>query len=466
MKITFHGAAGQVTGSKHLIELKNGKTLLLDCGFFQGRGGESHRMNRSFPFDPSQIDYMVLSHAHIDHSGNIPTLVKRGFNGKIFCTPATLDLVRIMLLDSAFIQEQDITFVNKRREKEGLELYEPLYTTKDAEKCMEYFTAVPYNEHFQIDEDIELLFTDAGHILGSAVVNLTVAEGSQKKRICFSGDIGRYINKILRRPDRFPQADTIICESTYGDRLHETVDKANEVLMQAVMETCVVKKGKLIIPAFSIGKTQELVFALNKLEFEGKLPKVKVFVDSPLAVNATDIFRNHTNCFSEPMREFMKKDSDPFGFNGLEYVRDVNRSKALNELKEPCIIISASGMADAGRIKHHLINNIGDQRNSILFIGYCEPSSLGGRILRGDMEVKIFGDLIPVRADIYRIDFFSAHGDYNEILQFLSCQDPQQVEHFFLVHGDTNVLNQMQERLYDKGFSDVIIPSLGQGFFV
>ncbi len=466
MKITFHGAAGQVTGSKHLIELKNGKKLLLDCGFFQGRGGESHRMNRSFPFEPSDVDYLVLSHAHIDHSGNIPSLVKKGFTGRIICTPATRDLAEIMLFDSAYIQEQDVLYINKRRLREGLEPYEALYTKEDAEKCMEYFETVPYNEPFSIDDEMDVMFTDAGHILGSAVVNLTITEGDRKKRICFSGDVGRYINKILRRPQVFPQADAIICESTYGDKLHETVDKANETLMQAVMETCVVKKGKLIIPAFSIGKTQELVYTLNKLAFKDKLPKVKVFVDSPLAINATDIFRKHTGCFSEPMIEFMKKDPDPFGFNGLEYVREVQLSKAINELKEPCIIISASGMADAGRVKHHMINNITNQRNSILFIGYCEPSSLGGRILRGDNIVRIFGQEFPVKADIYRIDFFSAHADYNEIIQFLSCQDPQIVEQFFLVHGDQDALNQMQERLYDKGFHNIVIPSLGQSFYL
>lgn len=466
MKITFHGAAGQVTGSKHLIELKNGKKILLDCGFFQGRGSESHRMNRSFPFGPSDIDYLVLSHAHIDHSGNIPGLVKHGFKGKIICTPATRDLAEIMLLDSAFIQEQDVKYINKRRLREGQEPFEPLYSKEDAEKCIEYFETVPYDETFQIDEDVQVLFTDAGHILGSAAVNLTIKEGNQTKRICFTGDIGRYINKILRRPQPFPQANTIICESTYGDRLHETVDMANETLMNAVMETCVIKKGKLIIPAFSIGKTQELVYTLNKLDFKGKLPKIKVFVDSPLAVNATDIFKTHTDCFSDTVKEFMKQDPDPFGFNGLEYVRDVTSSKAINDLKEPCIIISASGMADAGRIKHHLINNIGDQRNSILFIGYCEPSSLGGRILRGDKIVSIFKQEFHVKADIYRIDFFSAHADYNEILQFLSCQEPQQVENFFLVHGDKDALNQMQERLYDKGFHNIVIPTLGQGFFI
>ncbi len=467
MKITFHGAAGQVTGSKHLLSLKNGKNILLDCGFFQGRGKESARLNQHFGFDPMSVDYLILSHAHIDHSGNIPALVKNGFKGKIICTPATFDLCNIMLMESAYIQEQDAFYINKHRLREGKKPIEPLYDKEDASKALQYFHPIDYNSDFEVCEGVNLNFTDAGHILGSAVVNLTIKEGGEKlHKICFTGDIGRYIKKILKHPQPVPQADTLICESTYGDRLHETASDANERLLKAVIETCVVKRGKLIVPAFSVGKTQELVFALNKLEFEGKLPKIKVFVDSPLAVNATDIIRDHPECYSDSMHKFMKDDPVPFGFNNLHYVRDVNESKAINNLKEPCIVISASGMADAGRVKHHLVNTIQDKQNSILFIGYCEPSSLGGRILRGDSEVRIYGHPFQVKADVYRIDFFSAHADQNELLRFISNHHPELTERVFLVHGDQEALNQMQEKLHGKGYREVIIPTLGQGFYL
>lgn len=458
MEIKFCGAAETVTGSKHLITLKNGKKILLDCGMFQGRGKESFEMNQTFHFDPNDIDCMILSHAHIDHSGSIPRLVKQGYKGKIYCTPATRDLAEIMLFDSAFIQETEASNFNKYRLKEGEKPIKPLYTIEDAEKSFTHFRTVPYDTPFKISDELELLFTDSGHILGSAAVNLTIKEEGKTQHLCFTGDIGRYVNRLLKQPSPFPQADTIICESTYGDRLHESADDTKERLLQVVNETCVVNKGKLIIPAFSIGKTQELIYVLNQLEFAGKLPPIKVFVDSPLAINATDIMRNHPESYSPEVNEYIKKDPSPFGFNGLEYVRDVTDSKAINSLKEPCIIISASGMAEAGRVKHHLANNIENPNNAVLIIGYCEPSSNGGKLARGDKSISIFGKKFDVKAKVHVIDFFSAHGDYNEMLKYLSCQDSKKVKAFFVVHGNKEVMIKFKGKLEEKGFDNIIIP--------
>lgn len=458
MEIKFCGAAETVTGSKHLITLKNGKKILLDCGMFQGRGKESYEMNQTFHFDPNDIDCMILSHAHIDHSGSIPRLVKQGFNGKIYCTPATRDLVEIMLFDSAFIQETEASNFNKYRLKEGEKPIKPLYTIEDAEKSFTHFHTVPYETKFKISDELELLFTDSGHILGSAAVNLTIKEEGKTQHLCFTGDIGRFVNRLLKQPAPFPQADIIICESTYGDRLHESADDTKERLLQVVNETCVVNKGKLIIPAFSIGKTQELIYVLNQLEFAGKLPPIKVYVDSPLAINATDIMRNHPESYSAEVNEYIKKDPSPFGFNGLEYVRKVEDSKAINSSKEPCIIISASGMAEAGRVKHHLANNIENPRNAVLIIGYCEPSSNGGKLARGDKSISIYGKKFDVKAKVHVIDFFSAHGDYNEMLKYLSCQDVKKVKTFFIVHGNKDVMLSFKEKLQEKRFNNVIIP--------
>ena len=458
MEIKFCGAAETVTGSKHLITLSSGKKILLDCGMFQGRGKESYELNQTFHFDPNEVDCMILSHAHIDHSGSIPRLVKQGFKGKIYCTPATRDLVEIMLFDSAFIQETEASNFNKYRLKEGEKPIKPLYTIQDAEISFTHLTTVAYNTPFKISDDIELLFTDAGHILGSAAVNLTIKEEGKTRHLCFTGDIGRFVNRLLKQPAPFPQADTIICESTYGDRLHESADDTKEKLLQVVHETCVVNKGKLIIPAFSIGKTQELIYVLNQLEFAGKLPPIKVYVDSPLAINATDIMRNHSESYSNEVNEYIKKDPSPFGFNGLEYVRKVEDSKAINSSHEPCIIISASGMAEAGRVKHHLANNIENPNNAVLIIGYCEPSSNGGKLARGDKSISIFGKKFDVKAKVHVIDFFSAHGDYNEMLKYLSCQDAIKVETLFVVHGNKEVMLSFKVKLQEKGFDNVIIP--------
>lgn len=459
MTIQFLGAARTVTGSKHLITTDDGKKILLDCGFFQGKGSETDGMNREFNFNPSEIDYLILSHAHIDHSGNIPNLVKQGFKGPIVCTTATQDLCKIMLMDSAHIQENDVKYVNKRRIKRGEEPFKPIYKVADVEKCLPLFVGIDYNKSYTVYDGLTVSFTDSGHILGSGAVNLELTENGVKKKICFTGDIGRYNGSILKDPQPFPQAEYIIAESTYGDRLHTDTAYSEQQLFDVIYNTCITKKGKVIIPAFSLGRTQELVFALDQMEKKKMLPRINVYVDSPLSVNATNIMRDHPECFNADILEYMKTDPNPFGFNNLIYVQDAEDSKRLNELKEPCIIISASGMADAGRIKHHIANNVSNPKNTILMVGYAEPHSLGGKLRAGNKVVKIFGEEHEVKADVIIIDSYSAHGDYKEMIQYLSCQDKSQVKKMFLVHGEYDVQVNYKEKLIDAGFKHISIPS-------
>lgn len=462
MKIQFLGAAQEVTGSKHLITLDNGKAILLDCGLFQGKGEETENMNRDLGFNPANIDYLILSHAHIDHAGAIPYIVKRGFMGTIISTHATRELCSVMLADSGRIHENDTKMNNKKRLKKGLPPVEPLYTHMDAEKCLQYFISIPYNKEFTVDDGVKLVYTDAGHILGSAMVNLVINENGKITKFCFTGDIGRPHSKILRDPQPFPQADILIAESTYGDRLHTNIDNAEEELKLVVLETCFKKKGKLIIPSFAVGRTQELLYALNRLTNDGRLPKVKVFVDSPLAVNATNIMKMHPECFNDDTLESLRQDPDPFGFNGLYYVQSDDESKQLNNIKEPCIIISASGMMEAGRVKHHLANNISNAKNTVLVVGYCAPSTLGARIRKGDKEVSIFGNVYQVNADIRVIESFSAHGDYNEMISVLKCQDAKKVKQLILVHGEYETQLNYKEKLEKEGYANISIPEKGQ----
>ncbi len=462
MKIQFLGAARTVTGSKHLITTASGKKILLDCGFLQGKGSDTDGLNRNFLFDPASIDYLILSHAHIDHSGNIPNLVKQGFKGPVICTPATADLCRVMLLDSAHIQEHDMIFLNKRRKKQGLKPLTPLYESKDAEKCLKQFTNVKYNTEYTVCEGVKLLFTDSGHILGAAAVNLEITENGSSKKRFFSGDIGRYNDKILKDPAPFPQADYIITESTYGDRLHADNRFSEQQLFNVIYDTCVTKRGKVIIPAFSLGRTQELVYALNNMSNKKMLPHIKVFVDSPLSVNATEIMRNHSECFNEDIVNSLKTDADPFGFDNLIYIREVAESIKLNDLKEPCIIISASGMAEAGRIKHHLANNISNPDNTILIVGYAEPTTIAGHLRANYKTIKIFGIEHEVKASVVILDSYSAHGDYNEMIKYLGCQDAKKVKHLFLVHGEYEVQKKYMEKLLLEGFNKITIPSSGE----
>jgi metallo-beta-lactamase family protein len=400
MKIAFHGAARTVTGSKHLLTLKGGKKVLLDCGMFQGMGKETDLLNRDFGFDPATVDALVLSHAHIDHSGLIPKLVKDGFKGKIFCTPATRELTNTLLEDSAEIQEDEVKYANKRRAMDGLPYLRPLYTREDARMSMNHMVEAHYGEWFDVIEGVKCLFTDAGHIIGSACVHLSVMENGKETRITFSADVGRYRDVILKSPETFPQADYILIESTYGNSLHDTHNTTPDLLLRWLEKACLQKRGKLIMPAFSVGRTQELLFALNQLEIENRLPDLPYFVDSPLSVEATEIVKKYPSYFNKSIQKILQTDNDPFSFTGLKYIRSVEESKLLNFQDGPMVIISASGMADAGRVKHHISNNIENSRNTILLTGYCEPRSLGGRLMAGAKEVGIFGVAHEVHAEI------------------------------------------------------------------
>lgn len=458
MKIAFHGAARTVTGSKHLLTLDNGKRYLLDCGMFQGMGKETDELNRDFGFNAGQVDNLILSHAHIDHSGLIPKLVKEGFAGRIFATPGTKDLAAILMEDSAGIQENDLKFINKRRAAEGLSYLQPLYTKEDALKAIDHFVTVDYNNWHIIDENVEMLFLDAGHIVGSATVHLKIKEGGKTTTVSFSGDVGRYNDVILRPPAAFPQAEYILLESTYGDRLHQQLHQTPDALLSWIKKTCLEKKGKLIMPAFSVGRTQEILYALNQLEVENRLPDLRYIVDSPLSSEATQVIKSYPQYFNEGFQKILKDDRDPFTFKGLKFTRSVEESKLLNYSNEPLVIISASGMAEAGRVKHHISNNIENSRNTILLTGYCEPNSLGGRLINHPKEVSIFGTMHEVHAEIGEIRSMSAHGDYNDLCKWLECQDQQSIKKLFLVHGDYEVQQNFNQRLEGKGFTRIEIP--------
>ena len=458
MKIAFHGAARTVTGSKHLLTLRNGKKILLDCGMFQGMGKETDALNRKFGFNPAEVDVLILSHAHIDHSGLIPKLVKDGFKGKIFCTDATKELAVLLLEDSAEIQESDAKFHNKGSKAQGKPLVQPLYTKADADAAIALFVARPYKEWFAVTDGVEAQFTDAGHIIGSACVHLRITEDGETKGLSFSGDVGRYRDAILKSPDPFPQADYIIMESTYGNSLHEDLHTSLDIILSWIEKTCVQRKGKLIMPAFSLGRTQEILYALNELSLEGRLPKVDYFLDSPLSTAVTDLVKRFPQYFNKTIQKVLQVDDDPFHFTGLRYIKTVQESKLLNYRNDPCVIISASGMAEAGRVKHHISNNIENSRNSILMTGYCEPRSLGGRLLAGQKEVGIFGVQHEVHAEIGQIKSMSAHGDYEDLSQWLSCQDKRSIRKLFLVHGDYDEQQDFKTWLLRKGFADVEIP--------
>lgn len=435
MKIKFCGAAGTTTGSKHLIQV-NGASILLDCGLFQGRRSESLEKNRSFPFDPAKIDCVVLSHAHIDHSGNLPHLCKRGFAGNIYATPATRDLCSIMLPDAAHIHESDIAWLNRHRKRDDLPLLEPSYTIADAEASMKQFVSVSYRRPMIIADGVRLTFIDAGHVLGSAQVILDIEERAvgKKFRLLFSGDVGRPNNDLLEDPAPCENVDFLIIESTYGGRKHELPAETSEHICEIIREIQQ-RRSRLIIPSFAVERTQQLLYTLDKLRADRRFGPVPTFVDSPLAVRATEIFRLHLEDLKPPVRDAVFMRDDPFGFEGLTLVRSVDESKALNKVKGPMIIISASGMAESGRILHHLRNNVGNAANIVLFVGYCAENTLGWKLRHGHKVVNILGDEFAVHAGIQTLDSFSGHADHDELLAYFDrITGPK--SRVFLVHGE------------------------------
>ena len=445
MIITFYGGAQTVTGSKHLVTLESGTRILLDCGLFQGKDADK---NGDLGFDPTSVDYVVLSHTHVDHSGLLPYLVKRGYQGPIFCTPPTYELCEIILSDSAHIQQSSHRDPSKGK---------PLYGEADVDACLKQFVTVRYGEPYRVSDEVELLFTDAGHVLGSAVVNLKLQEGRQTRTLCFSGDVGRFSNRILRAPQEFPQAEVILCESTYGDRFHHSLADIEERIQQIVHETCVEKKGKVLIPAFSLGRTQELIYTLDRLVDQGKLTNVNVFVDSPLSVYATQVIRNHQECFNEALTEYVAEHPEPFNFPRLHYITDVEDSKLLHAVDEPCVIISSSGMMQAGRILHHLRYNIADENNTVLVTGYCAPGTLGHELMQGAERVTIFDEELPVGATVTILKEYSAHADYGDFLRFLFCQDKEKIQRMFLVHGEESGMKKFRTSLEKDGYPNVEI---------
>ena len=462
MKLKFCGAAGTTTGSQHLLEM-NGQRILLDCGLYQGRRKDTYQVNCCFPlFDPKTIDHVVLSHAHIDHTGNLPNLTRKGFEGNIYATFATRDLCQVMLADSARIQQSDAEWVNKHRKRKGEPLIEPLDTPIDAELCLRQFINVGYDRKMMIAKGVELTFIDAGHILGSAQVILDIEdeEDGQKKRLLFSGDVGRGDNDLLRDPAASEGVDYLLMESTYGGREHELGAGADDKVA-GILRRALAQGGKVIIPAFAVERTQQLLYVLHELFRSGEIPDTPVYVDSPLAVNAIEIFRLHPECFNDEVYKVLFDRSNPFGFEGLTLIRSVSGSKELNDDKRQSIVISASGMCEAGRILHHLRNNIENPRNTILFVGYCAENTLGWKIREGHEKVRIFGDEFTVKANVEIMDSFSGHADHSELLDyFQAIKGPK--KKIWLVHGESSRAEAMRDALEEVHDGEVTVAELGK----
>jgi metallo-beta-lactamase family protein len=465
MHLQFQGAARTVTGSMHMLTV-GGATILLDCGIYHGHRLEAWQRNSIFPFDPSTIDAVVLSHAHIDHSGNLPGLVKQGFRGPIYCTRATRSLCEVMLRDSAFVQQRDVEFINKKHRKKQLPPVELLYDEKDVDATLPLFHQVDYSAAFEVGEGVSCRFEDAGHILGSASVALTLRENSSVRRLVFTGDLGRPNLPILRDPVFVgdPEGtDYLISESTYGGRFHTPVSEMRDQLLAPILRASE-RKGKIIIPAFSVGRTQEIVYMLHQLRTEGNIDHLPVFVDSPLSVNVTDVFRRHPECFDDETRAVLQDstNNDPFGFDTLRYVRTLEESKALNERPGPFVVIAASGMCEAGRVVHHLANSVRDPRNMVLIVGYQAEHTLGKRLVMREPVVNIFGEPHELRAEVVVLNSFSGHADQNEILSYVRKFDPLRMKEIFLVHGDLDQAEKLGDGLRGIGFKDIGIPVRGE----
>ena len=466
MKLTFWGAAGTVTGSMHHLEV-DGRRYLLDCGLYQGRRKDADARNRNLPFDARSIDAVVLSHAHIDHCGNLPTLVKHGFAGPIYTTAATVDLCDWMLRDTAHIMEKDAEFYNQRHEKrkaKGIENgdVEPIYGTADAEKTIPLFQRVPYYTPQELAPGFGYECYDAGHILGSSCLVLRHQADGRLLRLAFSGDVGRPNLPIIRDPDPMPPADYLILESTYGGKLHKAPEHAENKLADVVNRTAS-RGGRIIVPAFAVGRTQQLVLLLHQLAGQKRIPNIPIFVDSPLAVNVTQVHRDHPECFDEETRRYLEHGEDPFGFQRLVYVREASESKKLNDLHGPFVVISASGMCEQGRILHHLRNNIEDARNTVLITGFQAQDTLGRKLVEKWQDVRIFGEPVRVRAEISNLDELSAHADQNELLAWIKPLAPH-LKKVFLVHGEPAQSQALAVQLKSHYGLEAAIPASGQSF--
>lgn len=458
-ELLFHGAAGEVTGSLHLLRF-DGRWVALDCGMFQGRRAESEEKNRRWPLPPSEISAVILSHAHIDHSGRLPLLVKDGFEGSIYCTPATRDLCALMLPDSAHVQEEDVYYVNKRRQRKGLGPIEPLYGYEEAVAAVHQMQTVGMDRWFPAGSGLLVRFIEAGHMLGAAGVQIEFAKRNGRTgSLYYTGDLGRPNKPILRDPAPLPPSDVLICESTYGARLAGSVDDARDEFIRIVRRTWD-RGGKVIIPAFSVGRTQTVVYFLHEAMVAGELSRRPVYVDSPLSANATDVFRMHPECYDAEARALQRVTGDILGTGCCTYIRDVEESKALHGRKEPCIIISASGMCEAGRIRHHIKNNIGEPRNTLLFVGYQARNTLGRKLADGAKKITLFHEEYNVRAEVAQIHGFSGHADQGELLEKLTplAGDARQV---FLVHGEEEQSGALADKLRETGFDDVRVPQMG-----
>jgi len=469
MKIKFTGAAGTVTGSCHYIEIED-KKILLDCGLFQGKKEVEELNYEDFQFNPGEIDYLFLSHSHIDHSGRIPLLVKKGFKGKIYATKPASDLCTIMLMDSAHIHEVEAEWKTRKALRKGEEEVLPLYNTKDAEESLKYFKPILYNQKVEIDENITLRFKDAGHILGSAIIELWIKENGQEEKLVFTGDLGMKNKPILRNPEIVEDCDYLIIESTYGNRLHEEVEKRTDKLIDILIET-VKKQGTVVIPSFAVGRTQDIIYELNKY-YDGKdneskkmLKDIPVYIDSPLATKATGIFNKNPQAFDKEARDYIMKGDNPLFFEKLHFTQSVDESKALNISTEPKIIISASGMCEAGRIKHHLKHNLWRNNAAVIFVGYQADGTLGQRLKQGEKEVKIFGEEIKVKANIYSIEGFSGHGDRDDLIAWLK-EIKTTPKKTFIVHGEDDAREDFAEAIKTEIGIDTIIPKKDEEFKV
>ncbi|MBB6217212.1 metallo-beta-lactamase family protein [Anaerosolibacter carboniphilus] len=465
MKISFLGAAQMVTGSNYLITTDTYK-ILLDCGQFQG-GKETEKLNAlPFPFSPSEIDFLILSHAHIDHSGRIPKLAKEGFRGKIICTRATADLASILLKDSGHIHEMEAVWENRKRLRAGLDPVEPLYRVEDAENSLQFLNPILYDQKIDLTDSISLRFQDAGHILGSSIVELWIREENQETKLVFSGDLGSKDRPLLRNPSLIEDADYLILESTYGNRLHEEPEKRVFKLMDIISKT-IARGGTVIIPSFAVGRTQELIYELNKYydhkEMIQDLLKVPVYVDSPMATSATEIFRKHADCFDEETRGYILSGDNPLDFHNLRFTKTAEESRLLNASEEPKIIISASGMCEAGRIKHHLKHHLWKKNSSVIFVGYQAEGTLGRSIKDGAENVKIFGEKIQIRAEIHSIEGFSGHADQSELLDWLRSfkKPPKKI---FIVHGEPDASTHFAHMIRDTFDIETVVPKLYESF--